>query len=100
MIFCDSSGRNWSRKNLAQNEYAGTWLAGPGALASCSLTTNSRLTRLCVGLDQVWRERDESYTAGRIPTAEEVAQTIAWLASDDASGVSGEAVRVALGSIW
>jgi NAD(P)-dependent dehydrogenase (short-subunit alcohol dehydrogenase family) len=56
--------------------------------------------RLGIGLDQVWRERDESYTAGRVPTAEEVARTIAWLASDDASGVSGEAVRVALGSFW
>jgi NAD(P)-dependent dehydrogenase (short-subunit alcohol dehydrogenase family) len=53
-----------------------------------------------IGLDEVWRERNEMYTAGRIPTAEEVARTIAWLASEEASGVSGEAVRVALGSAW
>ena len=37
---------------------------------------------------------------GRIPTAEEVAETIAWLCSDEASGVSGQTVAVTLGDAW
>jgi len=33
-------------------------------------------------------------------TESEVAKTIAFLASEDASGVNGEAVAVALGGLW
>ena len=39
------------------------------------------------------------YPAGRVPTQQEVAETILFLASEESSGVSGEAIRVALGSI-
>jgi NAD(P)-dependent dehydrogenase (short-subunit alcohol dehydrogenase family) len=53
-----------------------------------------------VDAEQVWRERIASYSAGRIPTAQELAVTIAWLASDEASGVSGETVGVTLGEPW
>ena len=49
--------------------------------------------------DQVWRERAALYPAGRVATAQEVAEMIAFLASEEASGVNGEAIRVALGSI-
>jgi 3-hydroxybutyrate dehydrogenase len=48
--------------------------------------------------DQVWAERAASYPAGRVATPQEVAETIAFLASEESSGVSGEAIRVALGS--
>lgn len=48
---------------------------------------------------QVWQERAELYPAGRVVTAEEVAETIAFLASEEASGINGEAIRVALGSV-
>lgn len=50
--------------------------------------------------DQVWEERAALYPPGRVVTTEEVAQTIAFLASEESSGVSGEAIRVALGSVW
>ncbi len=50
--------------------------------------------------DDVWAERDASYAAGRIPTVEEIAATIAFLCSDGASGISGEALSVALGDLW
>jgi NAD(P)-dependent dehydrogenase (short-subunit alcohol dehydrogenase family) len=50
--------------------------------------------------DQVWRERAALYPAGRVATPEEVAEMIAFLASEESSGVSGEAIRVALGSVW
>lgn len=49
--------------------------------------------------DQVWRERAALYPPGRVATTTEVAETIAFLASEESSGVSGEAIRVALGSI-
>ena len=48
--------------------------------------------------DEVWAERAALYPAGRVATPEEVAALIAFLASEESSGVSGEAIRVALGS--
>lgn len=53
-----------------------------------------------VEVGQVWAERTASYRAGRLVTAAEVAHTIAFLASEDASGISGEAITVALGALW
>ena len=52
-----------------------------------------------ITVDQVWQERDARYPAGRVVTPDEVAEMIAFLASDEASGVNGEAIRVALGSL-
>ena len=48
--------------------------------------------------EQVWEERAALYPAGRVATPQEVAEMIAFLASEESSGVSGEAIRVALGS--
>jgi NAD(P)-dependent dehydrogenase (short-subunit alcohol dehydrogenase family) len=48
--------------------------------------------------DQVWEERAALYPPGRVATPQEVAEMIAFLASEEASGVSGEAIKVALGS--
>lgn len=50
--------------------------------------------------EQVWEERAALYPPGRVATPEEVAETILFLASAESSGVSGEAIRVALGSVW
>lgn len=50
--------------------------------------------------DQVWEERAALYPAGRVATPGEVGEMIAFLASEESSGVSGEAIRVALGSVW
>ena len=49
--------------------------------------------------DQVWEERAALYPPGRVATPQEVAELIAFLASEESSGVSGEAIRVALGSV-
>ena len=49
--------------------------------------------------DQVWEERAALYPPGRVATPEEVAETIAFFASEESSGVSGEAIRVALGGM-
>ncbi len=53
-----------------------------------------------ISTDQVWQERAAMYPAGRVATPQEVAELIAFLASEESSGVSGEAIRVALGSVW
>jgi len=53
-----------------------------------------------VTAEDVWAARAASYPAGRLVTESEVAKTIAFLASEDASGVNGEAVAVALGGLW
>jgi len=50
--------------------------------------------------EEVWEERAALYTPGRVATPEEVGQVIAFLASEESSGVSGESIRVALGSVW
>jgi NAD(P)-dependent dehydrogenase (short-subunit alcohol dehydrogenase family) len=51
-------------------------------------------------VEAVWAERAAVYPAGRVVTAEEVAATITFLASEEASGINGEAVTVALGGVW
>jgi NAD(P)-dependent dehydrogenase (short-subunit alcohol dehydrogenase family) len=53
-----------------------------------------------VSAEQVWRERAAIYPQNRVLEPREVAEVIAFLASDAASGVNGEAVTVALGGIW
>jgi len=52
-----------------------------------------------ITIDQVWQDRASLYPAGRVATTQEVAEMIAFLASEEASGVSGEAIRVALGNL-
>jgi NAD(P)-dependent dehydrogenase (short-subunit alcohol dehydrogenase family) len=50
--------------------------------------------------EHIWEERGSLYPAGRVVTVDEVAQMIAFLASEESSGVNGEAIRVALGGLW
>ncbi len=50
--------------------------------------------------EQVWEERAALYPPGRVATPREVAEVIAFLASEESSGVSGQAITVALGGIW
>lgn len=52
-----------------------------------------------ISTDKVWEERSALYPPGRVATIQEVAETIAFLVTEEASGVSGEAIKVALGGI-
>jgi len=49
--------------------------------------------------EQVWQERAALYPPGRVATTTEVAEMIAFLAAEESSGISGEAIRVALGGL-
>jgi len=49
---------------------------------------------------QVWRERAALYPRQRVLEPLEVAQVIAFLCTDAAGGVNGEAITVALGGMW
>jgi NAD(P)-dependent dehydrogenase (short-subunit alcohol dehydrogenase family) len=53
-----------------------------------------------ITVDEVWRERAAVYPPGRVVAPEEVAATIAFLASEEASGINGEALTVSLGGLW
>jgi NAD(P)-dependent dehydrogenase (short-subunit alcohol dehydrogenase family) len=53
-----------------------------------------------ISVEQVWRERAELYPRKRVLEPQEVAQVIAFLCSDAAGGVNGEAITVALGGVW
>ncbi len=50
--------------------------------------------------DEVWAQRAALYPAGRVVTPKEVAEVIAFLASEESSGVNGEAITVALGGVY
>jgi NAD(P)-dependent dehydrogenase (short-subunit alcohol dehydrogenase family) len=51
-------------------------------------------------VEQAWDERNRSYAAGRVADATEVASAIAFLVSEEASGVNGDVLTVALGETW
>ena len=68
------------------------------AMAERSAATEAE--RRGVTVEQVWRERVAIYPQNRVLEPREVAQVIAFLCSDAAGGVNGEAITVALGGVW
>lgn len=50
-----------------------------------------------ITVEDVWSARAALYPAGRVLMPEEVAEVITFLASEESSGVNGEAITVALG---
>jgi NAD(P)-dependent dehydrogenase (short-subunit alcohol dehydrogenase family) len=53
-----------------------------------------------VSVEQVWQDRAAIYPRKRVLEPIEVARVIAFLCSDAAGGINGEAVTVALGGVW
>jgi len=69
------------------------WVRTPMADTSAKAEAEKR----GISPDEVWAERAALYPEGRVVTPEEVAEVIAFLASEESSGVNGEAITVALG---
>jgi NAD(P)-dependent dehydrogenase (short-subunit alcohol dehydrogenase family) len=67
-------------------------------MAERSAKTDS--ARRGISVEQVWRERAALYPPNRVLEPREVAQVIAFLCTDAAGGVNGEAITVALGGMW
>mgnify|MGYP000680786173 CR=1 FL=1 len=50
--------------------------------------------------EEVWHERNALYPPGRVATPLEVAEMIAFLTTEESSGVSGQSIKVSLGGTW
>jgi 3-hydroxybutyrate dehydrogenase len=68
------------------------------AMAERSAVTEAE--RRGVSVEQIWRERAAIYPQNRVLEPREVARVIAFLCSEAAVAVNGEAITVALGGIW
>jgi NAD(P)-dependent dehydrogenase (short-subunit alcohol dehydrogenase family) len=53
-----------------------------------------------ISFEQAWDDAVAAYPAQRPVDPREIADTIAFLASDSASGINGEAITIALGGVW
>jgi NAD(P)-dependent dehydrogenase (short-subunit alcohol dehydrogenase family) len=82
--------------NVTSNAVLPGWVRTQMAETSAGVEAEKR----GITTDEVWAERAAIYPVGRVVTPEEVAEVIAFLASAESSGVNGEAITVALGSIW
>jgi NAD(P)-dependent dehydrogenase (short-subunit alcohol dehydrogenase family) len=63
-------------------------------------SAKAEAARRGIGVDEVWAERAALYPQKRVLEPREVAEVIAFLCSDAAGGVNGEAITVALGGLW
>jgi NAD(P)-dependent dehydrogenase (short-subunit alcohol dehydrogenase family) len=81
--------------NVTSNAVLPGWVRTPMAQLSADAEAKQR----GITSDEVWAERALLYPAGRVVTPEEVAEVIVFLASEESSGVNGEAITVALGGI-
>jgi NAD(P)-dependent dehydrogenase (short-subunit alcohol dehydrogenase family) len=68
--------------------------------AMAERSAKSESERRGISVEDVWRERAAIYPQNRVLEPREVAEVIAFLCSDAAGGVNGEAITVALGGMW
>jgi NAD(P)-dependent dehydrogenase (short-subunit alcohol dehydrogenase family) len=68
--------------------------------AMAERSAKAEAERRRVSVEEVWRERAAIYPQNRVLEPREVAQVIAFLCSEAADGVNGEAITVALGGVW
>jgi NAD(P)-dependent dehydrogenase (short-subunit alcohol dehydrogenase family) len=83
-------------RGVTSNAVLPGWVRTPMAELSAEAEAKQR----GITTDEVWDERAALYPPGRVVTPEEVAEVIVFLASEESSGVNGEAITVALGGVW
>ena len=83
-----------SRYGVTSNAVLPGWVRT--SMSETSARTEAKKRRITI--NKVWEERAALSPAGRVVTPREVAEVIAFLASEESSGVNGEAITVALGS--
>ena len=73
----------------------------PGWVRTEMAERSARAEAVASGItaEEVWQQRAALYPPGRVATPREVAEMIAFLASEESSGVSGQAITVALGGL-
>ncbi len=81
-VTCNAVNPGWVRTEMAETSAA------------------RHAERQGVTVDEIWAQRARGYAAGRLPTTDEVAQTIRFLAGPGAGGISGETITVALGDLY
>jgi NAD(P)-dependent dehydrogenase (short-subunit alcohol dehydrogenase family) len=81
-ITCNAILPSWVRTEMAERD------------------AEQEAARRGMSAEEVWAERAADSPAGRIPTAEEVADVVAYLISPAAAAVNGEAIAVSLGAAW
>jgi NAD(P)-dependent dehydrogenase (short-subunit alcohol dehydrogenase family) len=91
-----SVAQDIARFGITCNAVLPGWVRTPMAEISAEREAEER----GITVEDVWAERASTYPAGRVITPDEVAAAIAFLASDEASGINGEALTVALGGLW
>ena len=82
------------RYNVTSNAVLPGWVRTEMAERSARQEAKDR----GIAPEAIWEERAALYPPGRVATPAEVAEVIAFFASEESSGVSGEAIRVALGA--
>jgi NAD(P)-dependent dehydrogenase (short-subunit alcohol dehydrogenase family) len=68
--------------------------------AMAERSAGTEAARRNISVAEVWRERAALYPQNRVLEPREVAEVIAFLCTDAAGGVNGEAITVALGGMW
>ena len=80
--------------NVTSNAVLPGWVKT--AMADRSAAADAKIRGITA--EEVWAERAAIYRPGRVATPHEVAEMIAFFAAEESSGVSAQAVKVALGS--
>jgi NAD(P)-dependent dehydrogenase (short-subunit alcohol dehydrogenase family) len=92
-----SAAHDLGRYGVTVNAVVPGWVRGT---AMAERDAELEAARRGITVETVWAQRAASYPAGRVLSPAEVAGVVSFLVSDPASGISGQAITVALGGIW